>query len=442
MLNENLNDKEKFLRAVYHSVNLITRISSLKEVSLALLDEHVNIVDGRILNSANQIHVDKCFSLPVSRQELALALSFNWASNFQPRIAAYVAVMATGGVEWNTISILKSIELSSVIVSRIRPSEIMGDLNRTALLEGIPIYCHFGCDGESKSELASSLQIIAPQFLWICNWSTLDENEKLDIYSLSSIMRIVDQRAYDVKEGWIQTIDKQMARAIHSFVATNGLIAEEIAKRIGPTNTAKIAVIRPVLRVEMKFAHRPPSTSSFFQFSRLSNQKRIDRGIRMFQYLQRFGYQDEWNICGDGPLRNELQNLAIGLEGIKFLGFVNTSVTLGNAFGVVQSSDYEGLPMSVIEALAYGVPVFATKTGDLPWLSHEIEDLNCELLTVADMADEERLMIEFLEWRRRLPSLWSSPQRILVAERVKKIFNPIEAGSRYLLSFSDNRERK
>jgi len=72
-------------------------------------------------------------------------------------------------------------------------------------------------------------------------------------------------------------------------------------------------------------------------------------------------------IAGDGPLRRELEGYAdrLGLSGqASFLGFRTDVPDLLNAAdGFVLPSAYEGCPISVMEAMALGLPVVATAVG-------------------------------------------------------------------------------
>ncbi|MGB2963580.1 MAG: glycosyltransferase [Anaerolineales bacterium] len=75
-------------------------------------------------------------------------------------------------------------------------------------------------------------------------------------------------------------------------------------------------------------------------------------------------------IGGDGCLRDALQKkvIAKNLEKlIQFLGFVNNVAEYMYAFDIyVQPSIKEGLGVTIIEALAAGLPVIASDTGGIP----------------------------------------------------------------------------
>lgn len=74
-------------------------------------------------------------------------------------------------------------------------------------------------------------------------------------------------------------------------------------------------------------------------------------------------------IVGDGPLRDELQERAAGLETVKFCGQVERpqalSILKKARFLVMPSECYENFPCAIAEAYACGVPVLASALGSL-----------------------------------------------------------------------------
>ena len=75
-------------------------------------------------------------------------------------------------------------------------------------------------------------------------------------------------------------------------------------------------------------------------------------------------------VVGDGAERPDLEKRAreLGLEGrVRFVGHqVDVGPWLARARALVLSSDSEGLPLSVIEAMTAGLPVVVSHVGDLP----------------------------------------------------------------------------
>lgn len=96
--------------------------------------------------------------------------------------------------------------------------------------------------------------------------------------------------------------------------------------------------------------------------ARMMPQKRLDILLEAFARMTR--RDARLTILGDGPLRPSLEKLAASLgiaNRVSMPGFVDDALpALAAADLFVLSSDYEGLPAAVIEALAFDVPVVTT----------------------------------------------------------------------------------
>ena len=120
-----------------------------------------------------------------------------------------------------------------------------------------------------------------------------------------------------------------------------------------------------------RFARAPEPVAGRVLFvGRFAPPKRHDLVLRAFADVhERFPGSELWFV-GDGDDRPASERLAaeLGVQGAtRFLG-VREDVPdlLAQAACVVLASDYEGCPLSVIEAMAAGVPVVATSVGGVP----------------------------------------------------------------------------
>lgn len=108
---------------------------------------------------------------------------------------------------------------------------------------------------------------------------------------------------------------------------------------------------------------------------RLEPQKRFDILIDAFAELQAARPELRLVIAGDGSQRRALeeQRNGRGLENrIILTGHVTDVIPLHHAFDLfVQSSDYEGTPNSVLEAMAMETPIVATEAGGTAELVHD-----------------------------------------------------------------------
>jgi glycosyltransferase involved in cell wall biosynthesis len=100
---------------------------------------------------------------------------------------------------------------------------------------------------------------------------------------------------------------------------------------------------------------------------RLEPQKRFDILLDTFARLHQRRPETRLMIVGDGSLRSALdhQRKALKLEAaVTLLGHVADVVPVHHAFDLfVQSSDYEGTPNAVLEAMALESPIVATDAG-------------------------------------------------------------------------------
>jgi glycosyltransferase involved in cell wall biosynthesis len=107
---------------------------------------------------------------------------------------------------------------------------------------------------------------------------------------------------------------------------------------------------------------RGSDTRNILTLARMMPQKRLDRLLDSFARVT--DTTSRLTILGDGPERVELARLAQSLgiaDRVDMPGFVEDVVPwLRSADLFVLSSDYEGLPAVVLEALACDVPVITT----------------------------------------------------------------------------------
>ncbi|HEV2595455.1 MAG TPA: glycosyltransferase [Sphingomicrobium sp.] len=108
----------------------------------------------------------------------------------------------------------------------------------------------------------------------------------------------------------------------------------------------------------------PQGPSRLLAAGRMVPQKRFDVLLRAFAHVQH--RDSRLTILGDGPQRGELERLAksLGIEDrVAMPGYVGDIVPwLKKSRLFVLSSDYEGLPAVVVEALATNVPVASTES--------------------------------------------------------------------------------
>jgi glycosyltransferase involved in cell wall biosynthesis len=124
--------------------------------------------------------------------------------------------------------------------------------------------------------------------------------------------------------------------------------------------------------------------------------KRWDRLLKITHELKRLKIPVQVQIAGDGPSRGELETMAFKLgiaDMVIFLGYqTDVPALIGKARLVVHTSDAEGLPNVLMEALAGGRPVVATDAGDTGMLIN-----NGRTGFVVQCDDEETMLARIVD---------------------------------------------
>jgi CDP-glycerol glycerophosphotransferase len=110
-----------------------------------------------------------------------------------------------------------------------------------------------------------------------------------------------------------------------------------------------------------------PDVVTFVTVGRLSPEKNHARLIRAFESVHRVNRNTRLLIIGSGPLRGALEKLIVdlGLVGTVWLTghLPNPHAVMRQANCFVLSSDYEGQPMVLLEALVLDLPVVTVAFG-------------------------------------------------------------------------------
>ncbi|WP_421864786.1 glycosyltransferase [Motiliproteus sp.] len=115
-------------------------------------------------------------------------------------------------------------------------------------------------------------------------------------------------------------------------------------------------------------------------FAQMIPHKRHDLLIEALDYSVKLGRDWRLMLVGDGPLRSGIEKQAVDLgcyDKISFLGFQrNTPLLYKKCDVVVLVSDREGLPVTLIEAMASGKPCVASNiAGTSELIEHDVNGL-------------------------------------------------------------------
>lgn len=114
------------------------------------------------------------------------------------------------------------------------------------------------------------------------------------------------------------------------------------------------------------------------QACRLIEKKGLDDALHAFAAFRREHPGATFTIAGEGPLQGELERLAMELglgESVRFAGFLKGEELCGlyheahlflHPSRMTADQNQEGVPNAMLEAMATGLPVVATRHGGIP----------------------------------------------------------------------------
>lgn len=231
----------------------------------------------------------------------------------------------------------------------------------------------------------------------------------------------------------ILALMKKFYKKADVIVANSKETADELARITGeetkyiynPTLSGNY-MARAEEAVEKSWFHE--DVPVIISVGRLSKEKGFDTLIKAFEKVQK-EIDCRLVIIGDGPLKDELEELAENLgvaEMVWMPGYdSNPYKYVRKADVFVLSSLFEGLPNTLIEALAVGTPCVATNCKSGP---KEIL-LNGEGGYLVDVCDEDAMaeaLIKTLREPEKTKAMLEKAQSMLWR------FTPDEVGKRYL----------
>lgn len=176
-----------------------------------------------------------------------------------------------------------------------------------------------------------------------------------------------------VRGSMLNRVRRLIARIVLPRAHGIRVVSERIKESLAP-NTWHLAPITvlPIFVDTAQFANlqrlkHPRFKIALLMMSRLESEKGVEVAIHALKYVRDEGHDAGLTILGDGSMRETLdtQVRSLGLERfVDFRGFQNdVRPFLSEADLVLAPSDYEGYGLSIVTALAAGVPVLATDAG-------------------------------------------------------------------------------
>lgn len=208
-------------------------------------------------------------------------------------------------------------------------------------------------------------------------------------------------------------IDRYVLRSFNAVIAVSESVAGRLAKagvkkqqvRIinNGIDVSKFAAVSPGLREELGFGDK----IVIGLVGRLAPEKGVDLFLHAAAALRRAHNQLVFVVAGQGPMEVELRELAnrLGLSGgLIFLGQRQDIASVYASLDVLVSASLdEGLPLTLLEALAASRPVVATRVGAVPrFIIHEQTGLLVEPGNACELADAVDRLLRDPELRAKL----------------------------------------
>lgn len=159
-------------------------------------------------------------------------------------------------------------------------------------------------------------------------------------------------------------------------IAVSSFCRSQLYRLCPPACWRKIQLIRCGVDDEFLGGRLRPVTevSRFLCLGRLSRNKAQTLLLKAVRQLRDEGLDLKLTLMGDGPMRNEIESRisAYGLQGnVKLTGWADSEQVkreILSSRALVVASFAEGLPVSIMEALALGRPVVSTWVAGIPEL--------------------------------------------------------------------------
>lgn len=296
------------------------------------------------------------------------------------RLAVFLPSLVGGGAERVTINLVREMARRGVTVdlvlseavgpylAEIPPSVRLVDLGASRMLLSLPALVRY-LRRERPTALLTVMSHANVAGLWARRLARVPTRViVVEQDTLSLVVRETPRRRARVMP---YLIGKTYPSA-DGIIAVSSGVADDLAEVTAIPRSSIAVVYSPVVTPEVAAASRAPANHPWLAtgqppvvmgIGRLAPKKDFPTLLRAFAEV-RGKYRARLMILGEGPARGELEALVRELDleaDVALPGFVeNPYAYLARANLFVLSSQWEGLPTVLIEAMFCGVPVVAT----------------------------------------------------------------------------------
>lgn len=181
--------------------------------------------------------------------------------------------------------------------------------------------------------------------------------------SHASLTRALNAATFPLGDAWLavsQEVRNSIPRALRSRV-------EVLVQGIAVRDVAPLRAQREEVRAELGLS---PDDVAVVTIANYRRQKGYGDLLEAARLVRDRDVRVRFFVIGHGPLEAEIKarHAQLGLGGhVELLGYRPDAARVAAACDLfVLASHFEGLPLAVMEALAVGLPVVATRVGGIP----------------------------------------------------------------------------
>ncbi|MBU1310251.1 MAG: TIGR03088 family PEP-CTERM/XrtA system glycosyltransferase [Gammaproteobacteria bacterium] len=321
----------------------------------------------------------------------------------QPLVVHLIYCLDTGGLERVMLNCIRGMVeqgFRHAVISLTHASDFANQLP-----VDVPVYClgkKPGADLSVHLKLWRILRELRPTIMHSYNLATLEYHPVSWLAGVKGHIHaehgrdVSDPKGENKKYQWLRRL---VSPFLHRFVAVSDDLNQWLLQQVRLPQT-KVQLIYNGINTELfNTSALKNKRFTFIHVARLSPIKDQSTLINAFAILcQQSTLPCQLLLVGDGPLRQQLaqqiDELGLATQ-IELLGERQDIAELMQRSHVfVMSSLAEGIPMTVLEAMACGLPVVATAVGGLPEL---IKTEHGKLVASGNAKELAAAMLPYLE---------------------------------------------
>ncbi len=391
---------------------------------------------------------------PPARSE-PLPTSLSFTSTTKPVIFVLPAFFAVGGVERLVIDMMRQLgdRFTFIVITVEKLNQRQGSLHGSAegTMAGFYDLAELAPPELFLPMMERLRDVYRPALVWIPNGSPWQCDHADGIRRVFAKIPIVDQQVYDTEAGWIARYREAGIRSYDRFIAINrkieqtfihkyGIPAERIDMIYHSVNLGTLGAAERTAEERRQYRSKwglPEEKQIFGWVGRFTSQKRPAQFLEFARMAGKANPNRHFVMIGDGELGADCDRI-VENKAIANVTRIRFSDRMGELFAVIDgmlcASEYEGLPISMLEALAMGVPVYSTDVGDVALV---LADYDAGCVTAADW-NTERYLAGFEEWTRDLARYRQNAQQ--AAPEVRRRFGSAAIAAEYERCFRKSLE--